>query len=111
MLLCASELASAVNSQTPCVVILLINRQLGNRTEDSLIGKSSKLPKVDWQIFVEALGANYAPIEGSPSKSFLEGLLRKTKEERMPVVIPMNISLETEYIYTLKTGLSVLDDA
>lgn len=111
MLLCASELATAVNSQMPCAVILLVNGQLGNRTEDSLIGKSSKLPKVDWQMFVEALGANYAPIEGSPSKSFIEGLLRKTKEERRPVVIPMNISVETEYIYTLKTGVRALDEA
>ena len=111
MLLCASELASAVNSQTPCAVILLINGQLGNRTEDSLIGKSSKLPKIDWQMFAESLGADYALIEGMTTKNFVKGLLRKTKEERRPVVIPMNISLETEYIYTLKTGLSVLDEA
>ena len=111
LLLCASELALLANSRTSCVVILLINGQLGNRAEDTFIGKSSKLPKVDWQMFVEALGAQYVPIKSWPRRDFAERLLRKTQDELQPVVVPVDISLETAYIYTWKSGLSVLDQA
>jgi thiamine pyrophosphate-dependent acetolactate synthase large subunit-like protein len=109
MMLGASALAHFVKFRTPCVIILLINGQLGNRSKDSLIGKSSVLPKVDWQMFVEALGVAYAPTEGATNKKFIKGLLRRIKEERRPVVIPVDIGGETEYIYDLKTGVLELD--
>ena len=84
---------------------------MGDRKEDSLIGRSSKLPEVDWKMFVEALGADYVPFENEPHKEFVEELFRKTKEQPRPIVIPIDIRIETEYIYTLKTGLEVLDQA
>ncbi len=109
MMLSASQLAYLVKFRIPCVIILLINGQLGNRSEDSLIGKSSILPKVDWQMFVEALGAAYVTIEGPSNKKFIEGLLRNTRENPRPVVIPVEIGGDTEYIYDLKTGVFELD--
>jgi len=109
MLLWGSELATLVSSQSPCLVILLINGQLGNRNDETVSGNLSKLPVIEWQMFVEALGATYSPIEDWPSKDFVKELLRTIQEENRPIVIPVSISGETEYIYSLKTGIDVLD--
>ena len=111
MLLWGSELASLAWSRSACIFLLLINGQLGDRKENTLVGRSSKLPEVDWKMFVEALGADYAPFENEPHKEFVEVLLRKTREQPRPILIPIDISLETENIYTWKTGLEVLDQA
>lgn len=111
MLLWGSELASLASHRSVSIFLLLKNGQLGDRKEETLIGRSSKLPEVDWKMFVEALGADYAPIENEPNKEFVEELLRKSKKELRPIVIPIDIRIETEYIYSLKTGLEVLDQA
>jgi thiamine pyrophosphate-dependent acetolactate synthase large subunit-like protein len=101
MLLQGTELAWLVKTNTSCIVLLLINGQLGNRKLEKQVGGASKLPFVDWEKFLQSLGLRCIPVQSSLDSNLIINLVESVKSERRPLVIPLDITLDTDYLYSL----------
>jgi thiamine pyrophosphate-dependent acetolactate synthase large subunit-like protein len=101
MLLQGTELAWLVKTNTSCIILLLINGQLGNRNSETHVGGASKLPFVDWEKFLQSLGSRCIPVQSSLDSNLIINLVESVKSERRPLVIPLDITLDTDYLYLL----------
>jgi len=109
MLIQGTELAWLVRARISCLILLCLNGQLGDRKPDTYVGDASRLPVVDWEKFVVAMGARCAPIQSSLDAQVIVDFIRFAWEDRGPVVIPIDITNETASIYQLRTGIPFLD--
>lgn len=101
MLLQGTELAWLVKTKTPCIILLLINGQLGNRKLENKVGSASKLPCVQWEKFIQSLGAICLPIYSSFDKDLITHHLEYLKKESKPLVMLFDTTFETDYLYSL----------
>ena len=101
MLLQGTELAWLVKTNTPCIILLLINGQLGNRKSEKHVGRASKLPFVDWEKFLLSLGSHCLPIQSSLDSNLIINLVELMKREPRVLVIPLDIKFDTDYLYSL----------
>jgi thiamine pyrophosphate-dependent acetolactate synthase large subunit-like protein len=109
MLIQGTELAWLARARISCLVLLCLNGQLGNRNSDTHVGAASKLPDVDWEKFVVALGARCAPVQSRFDKTTISDCISFAWADHGPVVIPIDITVETDSIYQLITGIPFLD--
>lgn len=109
MLIQGTELAWLARSRISCLVLLCLNGRLGNRNSDTHVGAASKLPNVDWEKLVVALGARCAPVQSRFDKKTISDCISFAWADHAPVVIPIDITVETDSIYQLKTGIDFLD--
>jgi thiamine pyrophosphate-dependent acetolactate synthase large subunit-like protein len=101
MLLQGAELSWLVKTNTPCLILLLINGQLGNRKSDKHVGRASQLPFVDWEKFIQSLGSHCLPVQSSLESHLIINHIELMKRERRPLVIPVDITVDTDYFYSL----------
>jgi len=109
MLIQGTELAWLARARISCLVLLCLNGQLGNRNSDTHVGAASKLPDVHWEKFVVSLGARCAPVQSRFDKTTISDCISFAWADHGPVVIPIDITVETDSIYQLKTGIPFLD--
>jgi len=110
MLIQGNDIAWLVHARIPCLILLCINGQLGNRNTQTYAGKGSKLPNVDWEQYIKSLGAKCTPVQSIVDRKTISECVSSTLVERLPIVIPIDITGETDFIYKLTTGISFLDN-
>ena len=101
MLLQGAELSWLVKTNTPCVILLLINGQLGNRKSDKHVGRATQLPFVDWGKFIQSFGSYCLPVQSSLESNLIINHIELIKRVRRPLVIPLDITIYTDYFYSL----------
>ena len=99
MLIQGTELAWLARARISCLILLCINGNLVNRKSETYVGDASKLPAVDWEKFVVAMGAKCAPIQTCLDVQVIKDFISLAWACGGPVVIPIDVTNETASIY------------